>query len=757
MVRFKLFFFLAAAIYGPTAIAQGDFYSTDTLREIRIYFTESNWDQILDSFYVEGAGNRLLGSLKIDGTPLDSVGIRYKGYSSVSTNRLKNPFNIDLDYRIVGQDYQGYDKIKLSNVIQDPSFLREVLSYEIARNYMPASKANFANVYINDTLWGLYTNVEAVNKEFLSQHFYSNNNSFFKGNPESLDLSGENSNLSDSPGTDTVSYYPLYDMKSDKGWTDLYHFIDTLNNHTDSVEKLLNVDRTLWMHAFNYSLINFDSYVGYAQNYYLYRSDNGRFNPILWDLNMSFASYRFTDASDYWSGFSIAQASLMDPLAHFNSFSVYPRPLMRNLFDADRYRKMYMAHIRTIMEENFVNSVYYTRGMELQALIDTAVQNDTNKFYGYADFQNNLTSTVSDLIDYPGLTQLMDARAIYMSTLPGYAGAPSIDTINPASAFTVGGSVDVNVKIADATDAILAYRFDERNVFSKLEMYDDGLHNDGTAGDSIYGTTIQNAGNTVQYYFYAENDSAGKFSPVRAAYEYYTLEQKLLPQELVINEFMASNTSTITDQNGQYEDWVELYNNTSSVVSTGGLYLTDSLAILDKWLLPFAFIEPGAFFMIWADNDGGQPGNHANFKLATSGEFLALSYSDGSIVDSVSFATQYDDITTGRFPNGTGPFQNLYPTYGDTNKLTNPSSNPNPTLEIFPNPAKGVIYIQLEDGMIDPYVELISIRGQQLIKKELDPSINLHGLDVSNLAEGIYLVNLRSANKSKTTKIIITK
>jgi len=757
MVRFKFFFFFASAIYGHTAVAQGDFYSTDTVREIRIYFTESNWDQILDSFYIEGAGNRLLGSLKIDGTSLDSVGIRYKGYSSVSTNRLKNPFNIDLDYRIAGQDYQGYDKIKLSNVIQDPSFLREVLSYEIARNYMPASKANFANVYINDTLWGLYTNVESVNKEFLSQHFYSNSNSFFKGNPESLDLSGENSNLSDSPGTDSASYYTLYDMKSDHGWSDLYHFIDTLNNHTDSIEKLLNVDRTLWMHAFNYGLVNFDSYVGYAQNYYLYKGDNGRFNPILWDLNMSFASYRFTDASDYWSGFSISEASLMDPLAHFNSFSVYPRPLLRNLFAMARYRRMYMAHIRTIMEENFVNSEYYTRGMELQALIDTAVQNDTNKFYGYADFQNNLTSTVSDLIDYPGLTQLMDARTVYMSNLPGYAGAPSIDTINPVSAFAVGGSIDVNVKITDATDAILAYRFDARDVFSKLDMYDDGLHNDGIAGDSIYGTTIQNAGNTIQYYFYAENDSAGKFSPVRAAYEYYTLEQQLLPQELVINEFMASNTSTVTDQNGQYEDWIELYNNTSSIVSTGGLYLTDSLAILDKWPLPFAFIEPGAYFMIWADNDSDQPGIHANFKLATSGEFLALSYSDGSIIDSVSFATQYDDITTGRFPNGTGPFQNLYPTYGDTNRLTNPTNNTNPMLEIFPNPAKGVIYIQLEDAMIDPYVELISIRGQGLIKKELDPSINLHELDVSGLAEGIYLVNLRSANKSKTTKIIITK
>ena len=51
----------------------------------------------------------------------DSVGVRYKGFSSVSVNRVKNPFNIKLDYIIEGQDHQGIDKIKLSNVISDPS------------------------------------------------------------------------------------------------------------------------------------------------------------------------------------------------------------------------------------------------------------------------------------------------------------------------------------------------------------------------------------------------------------------------------------------------------------------------------------------------------------------------------------------------------------------------------------------------------------------------------------------------------------
>ena len=410
-------------------LAQTDYFAVDSIREIKIYFSQSNWDHILDSLYVAGQEDRMLANVILDGSAYDSVGIRYKGFSSVSVTRVKNPFNIKLDY-IRNQNHNGIEKIKLGNVIQDPSFVREVLSYEISRKYMPASKANYAKVFINDVYWGLYTNVESVNKSFLNKHFGSKENTFFKCNPDNLDLYGENANLGNSPGTDSTSYYPYYDIKSDFGWTDLYNLIDTLNNSPNNIEKILNVDRTLWMHAINYSLINFDSYVGYAQNYYLYQDDNGRFNPIIWDLNMSFASYRLADASIHFSGFNIQEAKEMDPLLHYNNVSVYPRPLMRNLFTNNRYRKMYIAHMRTIMQENFNNQSYKARAQYMQGLIDICVANDTNKFYSYNDFIDNLNVTVSDLVDYPGITDLMDARTIYLNTYPGFQGAPSISNIN---------------------------------------------------------------------------------------------------------------------------------------------------------------------------------------------------------------------------------------------------------------------------------------------------------------------------------------
>ena len=150
--------------------SQGSFYAVDSIRDIRIYFYDINWDYQLDSLYIQGTNGRILADLIIDGSFYDSVGVRYKGFSSVSVNRIKNPFNIKLDYMIEDQDHEGIDKLKLSNVYQDPSFIREVLTYEIAANYLPSAQANYANVYINDTLWGLYTNVQPLNKDFLNDH-----------------------------------------------------------------------------------------------------------------------------------------------------------------------------------------------------------------------------------------------------------------------------------------------------------------------------------------------------------------------------------------------------------------------------------------------------------------------------------------------------------------------------------------------------------------------------------------------------------
>ena len=735
--------------------AQEGFYSTDTIRDIRITFAQSNWDEILDSLYVAGDKERMQATLFIDGIQYDSVGVRYKGYSSASVDRVKNPFNIKLNYLIEGQDHQGIDKIKLSNVIQDPSFLREVLSYQIARKYMPASESNFANVYVNDTLLGLYSNVEAVNNEFLEKHFTTADNVLVKGNPETVDLYGENSNLSQTPGMDSLAYTTLYSMQSDYGWTALYNFIDTLNNHEADIDKVLNVDQALWLHALNYTLINFDSYVGYAQNYYLYQDKAGRFNPIIWDLNMSLGSFRLTDASVYFDGFSIEQAKTLDPLSHYNEFSVFPRPLLRKLFNTSRYRKMYLAHIRTIVQENISNQAYLTRAETLHQLIDESVQNDANKFYTYADFQNNLYGTVSDFIDYPGIVDLMEGRAAYLSAYPGFQGAPDIENVSVFPEAPVSNDMLViSAQASNASEVILFYRTRPDIVFEELLMNDEGIDGDALAGDGIFSSQFLFQGRDVDYYIYAENDSAGAFSPQRAAYEYFTIEGQLNAGDIVINELMASNVDVVADADGAYDDWIELLNTTANELSLGGLYLSDDATNLSKWALPNQELPAGSYFIIWADSEDAQGSSHANFKLSSAGESLFLSDAHQVLIDSVLFPEQIENVSYGRMPNGFGDFTFLSPTFEQTNDGANLIPLDDALVfNLYPNPVLDVLYFEIE-SQSNSTIQIIDVLGRVVFKSDLSAGIITGELSVSDLNAGLYVVSVSSNDTVMSKKMV---
>ena len=95
-------------------------------------------------------------------------------------------------------------------------------------------------------------------------------------------------------GADSACYRNSYEKKSKIGWTKLVQLTDILNNQPDEIAAILNVDQVLWMLAFNNVLVNLDSYTGrLAHNYYLYEDTTGQFNPILWDMNMSFGGFRF--------------------------------------------------------------------------------------------------------------------------------------------------------------------------------------------------------------------------------------------------------------------------------------------------------------------------------------------------------------------------------------------------------------------------------------------------------------------------------
>ena len=651
-----------------------DFYDLNTIQTIEITFAESNWDQLLDNAYAADAGYILAQSVTLNGEKFDSIGVKYKGNSTYSERQDKNPFHIELDtYK--DHEYDGYTDIKLSNVAKDPSFLREVLSYQVLRQYMDAPLSNYANVYVNGNLLGLYSNSEAISKKFVKSRFGSKKNTFIKCNP----IEGAGPNSTDLPdlvyqGQDSTDYYASYELKSDAGWQELIDLCDTLANHTDHIEKILDVNRTLWMHAFNNVLVNLDSYSGgFTQNYYLYRDDSGRFLPIVWDLNESFGQFSMTGSIRLNNTTSKQQ---MTHLLHENDADF---PLIQKLLAIPTYKRMYIAHCKTILLENFDNGAYLTVGQELQDLIDASVQADNNKFFTYNNFTSNFTSDVSagggpgGGGSYPGITTLMDGRSSYLLGLSDFIQTePTISNIELSNASpTVDETLSITATITDANTVFLGYRSDNEDAFEQIEMFDDGAHNDGAANDGVYGVDITADGALNEYYIYGENDNAGMFSPRRAEHEFYnfTATTMVMPAgDLVINEFMASNGVTASDQDGEFDDWVELYNNTSSAIDLEGYALSDDSDNLQVFVFPAGTeIAANGYLIIWTDGDPDQAGLHADFKLSSGGENIFLSDASGNIIDEITYTDQTEDISYGRFPNGTGDFQTMNPTFNEEN------------------------------------------------------------------------------------------
>ena len=89
-----LFLFFSGSLIG-----QNNLYQIDSIKEVKFYFNQPKWKHLLDSLYINGQKERLTASVSIDGQYYDSVGIRYKGYSSVNITQIKNPFNIKFRFK----------------------------------------------------------------------------------------------------------------------------------------------------------------------------------------------------------------------------------------------------------------------------------------------------------------------------------------------------------------------------------------------------------------------------------------------------------------------------------------------------------------------------------------------------------------------------------------------------------------------------------------------------------------------------------
>lgn len=193
-------------------------------------------------------------------------------------------------------------------------------------------------------------------------------------------------------------------------------------------------------------------------------------------------------------------------------------------------------------------------------------------------------------------------------------------------------------------------------------MFDDGAHGDGAAGDGLYGSTTGSfvAGTKVRYYVEARSANTAKtsrFFPARCEREaltYRVTTSAGRTSPVAINELLASNTATVADSQGEFEDYVELRNLTAEEVDLAGRYLSDEAGNPRKWQFPEgAKIPAHGYLLVWLDEDSSVTtgGLHASFKLDKDGETFWLVDSDANLnalLDKVTFGPLAKDQAWGR-------------------------------------------------------------------------------------------------------------
>jgi hypothetical protein len=141
--------------------------------------------------------------------------------------------------------------------------------------------------------------------------------------------------------------------------------------------------------------------------------------------------------------------------------------------------------------------------------------------------------------------------------------------------------------------------------------------------------------------------------------------------EIVINELLPVNSTTVADQDGEYDDWIELFNLSATSKDISGYFLSDNRDHFSKWEFPSGTIVPAnGYLIIWADDDSAQVGLHTNFKLSSQGEEVLLSTPEGNLADKVIYPGQSLELSFSRYSDGTGSFRWQVPTFNSSNNIS---------------------------------------------------------------------------------------
>lgn len=529
-------FSLGQTLYNPQELydGPGGLFDEDSLRTIELEFYMQDYHSYLVNAWFYNPSERIPARLTLNGVLHDSVGVRYKGNSTFCLPNdvfsPKVPYNIDMNYFIGGQKLLKYKKVKLANAWMDATFLKQIVASNIYRRYLPTGESNLVKLNVQGNYVGLYVNDESINKQFLSKHFNEKSGPLFKCDNIDRFCDTANAPTAMPPnlfymGDDSTLYYNSYDIKSEYGWKEFINLMKTIDLDFQNIDSVLNVDRTLWAFAVNQVIANLDCYnTYYVHNYYMYQTKDGLFQMIPWDLDNSFVGAIM--GWDYWNPSNVYEYDPYYTGGPYTGPSGTPqpweaRPLLFKLLNDPYYRKVYSAHMRTIIEESLDTAQIRVNIENLQSLAYNAASQDNNKVFTMNEYYNNTESAIWAAFNwgFGGILSTVNERKQFL------LNHPEVSLIPPqiSNVYVNNGLVTAEVFNANTVE-IMATTSEYNSKFNSFPMYDDGTNGDLLANDGVYTADLpfQFSGLDVKFYIRSENDDAIKLSPQRAEYEFYT-------------------------------------------------------------------------------------------------------------------------------------------------------------------------------------------------------------------------------------------
>jgi hypothetical protein len=253
----------------------------------------------------------------------------------------------------------------------------------------------------------------------------------------------------------------------------------------------------------------------------------------------------------------------------------------------------------------------------------------------------------------------------------------------------------------------------------------------------------------------------------------YIIPEPNVVERVFINELMAKNSSGYTDENGEYEDWIELYNQGIAPVDLAGLYLTDTLPAQKAWQIPSGYPEvttilPDGYMVFVADNETSEGLLHTSFKLDKDGDEVALLQlvgKDTIVIDHLQFGRQYANISWGRYPDGSETLWYMPVSTPLDANFREPIIIPSTALpllsediSIYPNPTHGGLFVkfnaEFRSENVPVQIYVYSGTGR-LISMTQHISSEFIELSLENQSKGLYLVRILTGSREFERRIVV--